>query len=72
MYGLTKAYHERVFNRILKRAKGYFAPDAPIETVMHILLNAIVDMAYQMVTGMGVDPETAVSALCGIGRPYLK
>jgi hypothetical protein len=60
-----------VFNRIVKRVKGYFAPDAPTETVMHILLNAIVDMAYQMATGTDTDPESAVSALCGIGEPYL-
>ena len=38
---------------------------------MHILLNAIVDMAYQMATGADTDVESAVSALCGIAKPYL-
>lgn len=74
LYGLTKSYHEKVFNRIVKRVKGYFVPDVPAETVMHILLNAIVDMAYQTATGTDTEwnEQTAVDALCGIGRPYLK
>ena len=71
LYGLTKAHHEKAFNRIVKRTSGYFTHDAPVAMVMHVLLNAIVDMAYQMATGTDTDVESAVSALCGIGRPYL-
>ena len=73
LYGLTMAHHEKVFNRIVKRTKVFFNTDAPVETVMHILLTAIVDAAYQYATAPAEwNADTAVSTLCGIARPYLK
>ena len=73
LYGLTKVHHEKAMGRIAKRTSGYFCPDAPIELVMHILLTSIVDVAYQMVTESAEwSEDTAISALCGMVKPYLK
>ena len=71
--GKAREKHDEALDRIAGHAEDYFAPDTPVRLIIHILLTAILDMAFQSITGKAIaNKKAAVDALTGIVKPYLR
>ena len=71
--GEMQARHDEALDSLSERAEIFFLPDAPVRVIMHILLTAVRDMAFQSISSRAISgKKAAIDSLTGIVKPYLR